>query len=366
MRLAAPLLLCLWSAVAQQSDVGESWRKAVAAHQRRDYAEAIKEYRLVLERRPDLTEARINLAAVLTETGRLDDAIAALQPASGKPNVRRNLALAYYRKGDLSAAIREFGQLSASERADAEVVSVMVDCYLRTGLPAKALVLIEPATKSRPMDSRLQYQLGVARIRTGAREEALEPLERAGKAGKIADAYLLAGATALELGQLQRARADLENAVRIDPKLPGAWTWTGMARDGLSDEEGAKQAYHRALELEPGDFEANLHLGAILYRERDMAAAEPFLERALRTHPGATLAVYALALVRAGRGEIETSVRDLQAVTKAEPEWLEPHVKLASLYFRLHRDEDARKEQQLIEKLRSEHRDKAIPLPQLH
>src|SRR5205807_2447584 len=163
-----------------------------------DFAEAIKDYRLVLEHHPDLTEARINLAAVLTETDRLDEAIAVLQPASGKPNVRRILALAYYRKGDLPAAIREFESLGAAERAD----------------------------------------------------------------------------------------ADLESAVRIDPKLPGAWTWTGMARDGMSDEEGAKQAYRNALELDPGDFEANLHLGAIFYREREMAAARPFLERALRTQPG--------------------------------------------------------------------------------
>src|SRR3954453_2184715 len=107
MRLAAPLVFCLWSAVAQQSNVDEIWRKAVAAHQRRDFAEAIKDYRLVLDQRPDLTEARINLAGVLTETGRVDEAIAVLQPASGKANVRRNLALAYYRRGDLPAAIRE-------------------------------------------------------------------------------------------------------------------------------------------------------------------------------------------------------------------------------------------------------------------
>src|SRR5205807_1370304 len=106
-------------------------------------------------------------------------------------------------------------------------------------------------------------------------------------------------------------------------------------------------------------------LGAILYREREMAAARHFLERAVKTQPGASLAVYALALVRAATGEIETSVRDLQAVTNAEPEWLEPHVKLASLYFRLHREEDAHREQELVDKLRSEHRDKALPLSEL-
>ena len=52
-------------------------------------------------------------------------------------------------------------------------------------------------------------------------------------------------------------------------------------------------------------------------------------------------------------------------VTKAEPDWLEPHVKLASLYFRLHREAEARREEEIVEKLRSEHREKAVPLPEM-
>jgi tetratricopeptide (TPR) repeat protein len=365
MRLAGPLLFCIWTAAAQQSSVDELWRRAEAAHQRHDFAEAVKNYRLVLEKRPDLTEARIHLAAVLTETGRLDDAISTLKPAADKPGVRRNLALVYYRKNDLPAAIGEFEQLDGAERADVAIVSVLVDCYLRTGTPAKALPLIEAAAKSHPTESRLLYQLGMARIRTGAAKESLDPLEQAGKAGRSAEAYLLAGATALEVSQFQRARADLEKAVKIDPKLPGVWTWTGMARDRVSDEEGAKQAYRAALELDPRDFEANLHLGAILYRERAIADAKPFLQKALNLQPASNLALYAMALVKAAADEIEGSIHDLQSVTKSEPEWLEPHVKLASLYFRRHLEADARREQEVVEKLRNEHRDKAVPLPEV-
>ena len=365
MRFAGCVLVCIWTAAAQQPNIDEALRRAIAAQQRRDFAEAARGYRLVLEKRPEQIEARVNLAAVLAETGRLDEAIAVLEPAADKPGVRKNLALAYYRKDDLAAAIREFEKLNAAERANVQIVSVMVDCYLRSGVPEKALGLIEPAAKQHPSDARVQYQLGVARIRTGAGKSALDPLERAGKTGRSAEAYLLAGATALELGEYQRARDDLENAVRIDPKIPGAWTWTGMARDRVSDEEGAKQAYRTALELDPRDFEANLHFGAILYRERDLTTAKALLENALKLQPGSNLAVYAMALVRAATGETERSVADLQAVTKAEPDWLEPHVKRASLYFRLYRDAEARREEEIVEKLRSEHREKVVPLPEM-
>lgn len=361
MRSAVGVFVCVSIALTQPANTDELLRRAIAAHQRRDYAEAAKAYRLVLEKRPNLTQARVNLAALLADTGHLDEAIALLKPVSDQPGVRKNLALAYYQANELNSALDEFEKLSPSERSDPQTVTLLADCYLRAGVPAKALAILEPAVQSHPAEARLQYELGMARIRTGDAKNSLGPLETAGKAGN-AEAYLLAGATALDLGQFQRARDDLETALRLDPKIPGVWTWAGMARDRVSDEEGAKEAFRAALKLDPGDFEANLHLGAIFYRERDMAGARPFLERALLLQPGSTLALYATALVRAASGEVEAAVRDLEIVTTAEPEWLEPHVKLASLLYRLHRDPEARRQEELIAKLRDEHREKAVPL----
>jgi tetratricopeptide (TPR) repeat protein len=361
MRFAVGLIVSVSIVLAQPANIDELLRRGIAAHQRRDFPEAAKDYRLVLKERPDSIQARVNLAAVLGETGHLDEAIALLKPAADKPGVRKNLALAYYRANELNSAIGEFEKLSPSERSDPQTVSLLADCYLRAGVPGKALALLEPAVQSHPAEARLQYQLGMARIRTGDPKNSLGPLESAGKAGS-AEAYLLAGATAMDVGEFQRAHDDLEKALRLDAKIPGVWTWTGMARDRVSDEEGAKEAYRAALKLDPRDFEANLHLGAILYRERDMAASRPLLERALALQPASTLALYATALVRAASGEVEPAVRDLETVTKAEPEWLEPHVKLASLFYRLHREGDARREEEIIGKLRDEHREKAVPL----
>jgi tetratricopeptide (TPR) repeat protein len=365
MRPVACLALFVSGALAQSDDPSELLRKGIAAQERGQFAAAVEAYQQVLEKRSDLTQARVNLAAALAEMGRLDETISVLEAAPPrdreKAEVRRNLALAYYRKGDLPAAIGQLTRLPA----DVQTVSLLADCYLRSGAPAKALGVLEPAAAQHPDDASIQYQLGMARIRASRPKDALDPLERAGKLGRSAEAYLLAGATALDAGEFQRARNDLESAIRLNPKLPGAWTWTGMARDRVSDEEGAKQAFRSALQLNDGDFEANLHLGAILYRERDIQAARPYLERALSIQPSSNLALYALALVRSASGEMDQSIRDLETVTRAAPEWAEPHVKLASLYFRLRRDAEGRREQEIAENLRSEHRDQAVPLPEL-
>lgn len=365
MRSAALLLLSFLCALAQQPDAGDLLRRAVAAHQRHDFARAIADYRLVLDKHPELTSVRVNLAAALVDTGKLDDAIAVLGAVPGPDRasapVLQGLALAYYRKDDLAAAARELEKLHAAQAGDLRVTSMLADCYLRTGAPGKALALVEPAAAAHPDNAELSYQLGTALLRSGRPNDALMPLERAA----TADGYLLAGATALDLGQFQRARGDLEKAVRMNPEIPGAWSWAGMARDRVSDEEGAKQAFRKALELDPRDFEANLHLGAILYRERELQAASPFLQRALEIRPSSDLAQYAMALVQSASGDVNGAVAGLESVTKTSPDWLEPHVKLASLYFRLHRQADGHREQEIVEKLKSRNPGRQSPLPEL-
>lgn len=370
MRAAGCLVLLLCgSAFAQQTSGNETLKRAVAAHQRGDLTHAVEDYRAVLEMHPEWTKVRVNLAAALGEAGRLDEAITVLDAAPardrGDAAVLQGLALAQYRKDDLPAAAANLEKLITARPGDVNASSMLADCYLRLREPGKALALIEPVSAAHPENAELSYQYGMALIRAGRPGDGLVQLETAGKRGKSADAYLLAGATALDLAQFQRARDDLENAVRLNPKIPGAWTWTGMARDRVSDEDGAKQAFRNALELNPQDFEANLHLGAVLYRERELAAAKPYLERAVAIEPSSSLARYALALVWSATGEGEKAVRDLETVTQAAPEWVEPHVKLASLYFRLHRAEDGQREREIVDKLKNEHRDQKVPLPEL-
>jgi tetratricopeptide (TPR) repeat protein len=369
MRAAVYVFLLVASAGAQEQSTSDLMKSAIAAHSRGDLASAAKSYRLVLQGRPDLIQARLNLGAALAELGDLDQAIAVLAGAPGtgrnSPEIRLNLALAYHRKDDLPAAIKELEQLPATRFRDVHTVSVLADCYLRSGAPDKAVALLQPAVKAHPENVELNYQAGMALVRNGHPEQALEPLERAGKTGNNADAWLLAGATALDMGQFQRAREDLEIALRLNPGLPGAFTWTGMARDRVSDEEGAKDAFRRALEVNPQDFEANLHLGAILYRERELESARPYLEHAAVLQPSSILALYALALVRSGTGDLENAVKDLERVSRTAPDWAEPHVKLASLYYKLNRDSDGDRERAVVEKLKSEKRAHTISFPAL-
>lgn len=369
MRCLGCLVFLTVAICAQQPGPAEIARRAVEAHKRGDLPAAVRDYRQLLQTQPELTKVRINLAAALAQLGQFDDAIAALEaapaPERSKPDIRRSLALAYYQKQNLLSAIRELEKLHVDEPGDVRTISMLADCYTRTGRADRAVALLVPAMKAHPTDADLKYQIGSALVRSGKTDAALDPLEDAGRLANNADALLLAGATALDLGQFQRARKDLDNAVRLNPAIPGAWTWAGMARDRVSDEEGAKEAFRKALEADPRDFEAMFHLGAILYRERDMEPAGRYIAGALELQPSSAAARYAMALVRSASGDVDKAVKDLEAVVAATPNWVEPHVKLASLYFRLKRQEDGLREKQIVDELRREHKEEQVKIPEL-
>jgi tetratricopeptide (TPR) repeat protein len=197
----------------------------------------------------------------------------------------------------------------------------------------------------------------MALIRSGQPEKGIPLAKRAAAQENSADAYLLAGATEMSLGQFTAAREDLERAVSLNPGLPAALSFAGLARDKTGDEPGAKQAFEKALALNPDDFDANLHLAAILYREREFDAARPLLERALKLQPSSRMAQYAMALVEAGQGQTEKAVSELEKIVQEAPNWVEPHVKLASLYYKCHRAPDAERERAIVDRLVAQHRD---------
>ena len=163
---------------------------------------------------------------------------------------------------------------------------------------------------------------------------------------------MVAGATLLNLNEYEQARQDLEAGSSLSSqRLPGLYTLVGTARDKTGDVKDAEPAFREALKANPDDFEANLYLGAILYKRRDIDEAKGYLDRALRLKPSDSMARYEAAMLKSTSGDYETAARELELLVKDDPDWLEPHVELATLYYRLHRPEDGAKERQIVDSL---------------
>lgn len=358
MRLIILILLYAAVAAAQQTNPDQFMSEAIQAQQRGDYQQAIAKYREVLKLRPENVEAKVNLGAALAHVGQFDDAIAmyksALPSLKNKRMVLLNLGLAYYKKGELPNAREQFTALHQSEPDNVQVAILLGDTEVRLGDAESAANMLEPLEKANAQNPDFEYVLGSALIKAGRRREGVPHMENAAQLGNSGDSYMLAGAALLDLDEYEQARHDLELALQLAPGLPGLHTLVGMARDKTGDQKNAEPAFRDAIRENPNDFEANLYLGALLYKQRHLEEAKVYLDQAVKLKPNDTMARYESAMLKSTSGQYEEAAKELEAVVKDNPSWLEPHVQLTSLYYKLHRPADGAKERAIVDKLTAE------------
>jgi len=353
MRIAA-LLIAAGLAGAQSQSPEQLFREALAAQQRGDDSAAIAKYREILKRYPDSIEVRANLGAALAKLNRFDEAIEQYRAVLAKkdnPGLRLNLALAYYKKGAWREAVPELEKLHAAQPGDVRIATLLADCDTNLGHDDKVIAVLSPLEAAHHDDLSVEWLLGSALIRTGRAREGLDRVDYVAHAGNRPEAYLLAGRTALKMNEFERARDYAAAARKLDPRLPGLDTLEGTVLSYLGDTEGAAAALRRAVETDPADFEAQLGLGAVLHTARDLDGARDHLQRALQLKPESTVARYEWARLERTEGQVEAAARDLERVVRADPNWAQPHVELAALYFRMNRQEDGERERAIFDRL---------------
>jgi tetratricopeptide (TPR) repeat protein len=351
------LLLCATMS-GQDTSPDQLLSRAIEEQQKGDFTAAIRDYRALLAVRPETLAARVNLGAALAHTGQLDAAIAqyqtALKLAPQLGSVHLDLGLAYSRKGDLPDALDQY---QAAHRADPRNVRVAIllgDAQARSGKAADAIAMLTPLEADNAANPDFEYALGEALIRGDHPRDGAARVEKSAAMTNAADSWMLAGSTLLDLNEFAQARRDLDNAMRLDPSLPGLCTLDGTARDKDGDAKAAEPAFREALRRNPDDFDANLYLGAILYQQRNMDEAKKYLGKALQLKPESTMARYESAMWKSTSGDYQAAVDQLEKLVADDPQWLEPHVELATLYYRLRRPADGARERQIVDKLTSQ------------
>jgi len=355
--LVAAGVACAQSSRSQSPSPAQLFHEAVAAQQRGDDALAVRKYQELLKSYPDSVEVRANLGAALANLKRYDEAIAQYRAALAKKDnagLRLNLALAYYKKSSWADAAQQLNTLHTAQPDDLRVATLLAECYTNLGQDAKVIVLLQPVEAAHPDDLSVAWLLGSALIRAGRRREGLDLVDRVARLGNRPEAFLLAGRTALKMNEFERARDYAAAAARLNPKLPGVDTLRGTVLSYLGDTDGAAAALRAAVEADPKDFEAQLGLGAVLHTKRDLDGAREHLQIALRLQPDSTVARYEWARLERTEGHVEAAVRDMEMVVRKDPNWAQPHVELAALYFRLNRQLDGERERAIFDRLTAE------------
>jgi len=333
-------------------------RHAFELHQAGDIDAAIAEYRSYLKQAPTNVMARSNLGAALARAGHYVDAISeyrqALEQQPDNVPVRLNLGLAYYKAAELTQAGTELAKVVAQQPGNRQAVLLLADCDLRLGENKKVIELLSPLEKQSPDDKALIYLLGTALIRDEQTARGQVLVDRILRDGDSAEARLLLGATKMNVRDFAGALVDLKKSVELNPKLPDVYSYYGMALAATGDTPAAAEAFQKELESNPNDFDANLQLGVLRKQEQQYPEARRCFERALRVRPGHAAVQYQLATLDLLDGDTQGALVKLEQLTKENPQFVEAHVSLATVYYRLKRREDGDRERATVLKLNAE------------
>jgi len=230
---------------------------------------------------------------------------------------------------------------------------LLADCYLRTAQYKKVIELLKPLRRAGPNDLAIAYMLGTALVRDGQAGEGQLVIDQILKQGDSAEARLLMGTTKFGVNDFAGALADLKRSVELNPALPDAHAYYGLALLGTGDQDGARKAFRQELEINPNNFEANLRLGFLLRQDEDPAAAMPYLKRSLEVRPGDFGARFQIASTELALGQMSKAQADLESIVGEAPNFTEAHVILATVYYRQKRKADGDRERATAERLRA-------------
>ncbi|MFB3906796.1 MAG: tetratricopeptide repeat protein [Candidatus Eisenbacteria bacterium] len=140
---------------------------------------------------------------------------------------------------------------------------------------------------------------------------------------------------AAEVAPLVRRAA--REAIAEDRRLEAS-DWYELACDLESCEpEASRDAYRRALELDPDHADAHLNLGRLLHEEGNLSAAAAHYRQAARSRPEDATAWFNLGVCEQDRGRGERAVRYYRHAITLDPNLADAHMNLALVYEELGR-----------------------------
>ena len=321
-----------------------------------DNEASIRTYREYLTTHPDSVEARSNLGAALARTGHFDEAIAeydrALEKSPGNPALLLNLGLAYYKSGRPAEAAARFERAaSLAPQFKDQVTLLLASCYNSLGKYKQAIALLAPIEKEKSDDPAFDYLYGTALAGDGQNSTGAAVIDRILSRGDSAEARLLRATLKMNANDTEGAVIDVEKAITLNSKLPGAHARLGEILFGVGEIDRARTAFTQELAVDPDDFVSNLDLGVLAKQDQEYVEARRYFERALQTRPNDAGVRYQLANVDLATGNPDQARKALEGLIAESPEFAEAHATLAAVYYRLGRGADGEREHAIAKKL---------------
>jgi len=268
-------LACAGLLLAQRAPVDQAW-DLLAKGERKQAIVVLHE---IIQTNPRDADARLVLGSVLMEDGERAESIAQLSEAV---RLRPRSAEAHNALGE---AFNSFGEMQPARGA------------------------FEKAVALDPKFAQARVNLGQVLVQAGEFGAAAEHLDRAlarlGNSPDAATPHYLRAKVYTDRNEVEKAVAQLKEAVSLRPDFAEAWSDLGQARKTLLDDAGALAAFQRAVESSPDDAVAQYRLGAEYLHQAKIKEAIEHLQQALRLNPENQSTLYGLQLALREDGQLE-------------------------------------------------------------
>jgi tetratricopeptide (TPR) repeat protein len=295
----------------------------------------------------------------LTEQGKFDDALTALNEISKSNPAGKNLShefgVTYYRKGDYRNAVAALQRAIAENPNDTEATQLTgISLYL-SNKPAEAipyLVKVQSWYPSASVDA--SYILGVAYIQTKDYASARQAFAKMFQVPPdSAAAYLFTARLLLRLDFAPVAEEYGKKAIELDAKLPLAHQVLGELYLYENKLPQATAQFEQEIAINPGNPAAYYKLADAYSRAQKFDEAEKLLQRSIWLDSTSSGPYILLGKVLEKKGESELAVRALQRALAMDPNNSVTHHLLGQSYRALGRMEDAERELKMAESLQS-------------
>jgi len=312
---------------------------------------AIPVYRQIVNLDPANLNARANLGVLLFFQNDYADAIPQMRAAlEVKPDlwrIRSLLGIAEKRTGDASAAQTDLSQ-AFSKLDDIKIKKEtgleLVELDSASGRFADALPVVQELEDLVPTDPQIIFV--AYEISSQMMDQSVLNMGLA--APDSAEMHMMMAGTLARQGERTAAIAQYRQAIRLNPKLPGAhyelaeqlrtstdpaliaqaesefkaaievnqydekaWLRLGEAVAARGDYKQAQDDYTKALALQPEDSDAKTDLAVALISMNETGKAAALLESAVKDDPTNSIAYYHLSLLYRREGRIEDARKQM-------------------------------------------------------
>ncbi len=332
-----------------------------------DIEHALGQVDLLQDARP--SDPRVTYVAALLAADRNDmkAAINGFQEALNRDptlyGAWQDLGLAYIKLNQWKEAAATFGELAQRQADSVDAAYFHALALFNSGNSKGAESEARRALRLNGGAVEAQTLLGIILASRGnANAEASEALAQAVALDPTNfDAQFYLGRIQYALKDYAGSVNSLRAAVKLNPRHPEARFFLGTVLELASDSTAAIAEYQELLRIDPNSVMGQLGLGALLVKQGKVDEALTALNRAVALDPQEFEAHWALGRALALKERYVDAVESFQKAVALAPERSDAHYQLGLALKRLGRNEEAKQEFAIVERLNTQFRNSTNP-----